>query len=74
MADALTLPSPDDPEAALASVVALRDLADRLEAEAVVQAIAQGWPWSRVAECLGISKQGAHKKFIHLLAERGGRS
>ena len=27
MADPVTLPSPDDPEAALASVVALRDLA-----------------------------------------------
>ena len=73
MATALTVPSPEDPEAALATVVALRDLADRLESEAVVQAIAQGWPWSRVAESLGISKQGAHKKFIHLFAARGGR-
>ncbi len=66
------VPPPDQPEQALASVVALRALADRLEAEAVASAIAQGWPWSRVAECLGITKQGAHKKFAHLVAGRAG--
>jgi hypothetical protein len=57
-----TLPSPDDPAAALAAVVSLRVLADRLEQAAVAAALAQGWTWSQVAEALGVSKQAAHKR------------
>ena len=57
-----TLPSPDDPAAALAAVVSLRVLADRLEQAAVAAAVAQGWTWSQVAEALGVSKQAAHKR------------
>ncbi|MBB6558009.1 DNA-directed RNA polymerase specialized sigma24 family protein [Acidovorax soli] len=56
------LPSPDDPEAALAAVVALRLLADRLEANAVAAALAQGWSWADIAQALGVSKQAAHKR------------
>ena len=56
------LPSPDDPAAALAAVVSLRVLADRLEQAAVAAALAQGWTWSQVAEALGVSKQAAHKR------------
>ena len=57
-----TLPSPDEPAAALAAVVSLRVLADRLEQAAVAAALAQGWTWSQVAEALGVSKQAAHKR------------
>lgn len=53
---------PEDPEQALAAVVALRRLADRMEAEAVTTALHQGWSWSRIAQALGISKQAAHKR------------
>lgn len=56
------LPSPDDPAEALAAVVALRLMADKLERAAVAAAIAQGWSWSQVAEALGVSKQAAHKR------------
>ncbi len=57
-----TIPPADDPDAALAAVVALRHLADELEAKAVIEAIAQGWTWAQVAEALGVSRQAAHKK------------
>jgi transcriptional regulator of acetoin/glycerol metabolism len=63
MDDQLTqIPDPDDPAAALAAVVALRRLADRLELAAAQAAIDQGWSWTQVADALGISRQGAHKK------------
>lgn len=54
--------STDDPEQALASVVALRQMADRLERKAVAAALAQGWSWTRIAQALGVSKQAAHKR------------
>jgi DNA-directed RNA polymerase specialized sigma24 family protein len=57
-----SLPSADDPAEALAAVVALRLMADRLERQAVEQALAQGWSWSQIAEALGVSKQAAHKR------------
>lgn len=56
------LPSPDDPDAALAAVVALRLMADRLEAAAVASALQQGWSWAQIAQALGVSKQAAHKR------------
>ena len=52
----------DHPEAALAAVVALRLMADRLEANAVAAALAQGWSWTDIAQALGVSKQAAHKR------------
>jgi hypothetical protein len=61
--DALTqLPIPDDPADALAAVVALRRLADRLEFAAVEQAVRDGWTWAQVAEALGVTRQAAHKR------------
>lgn len=61
--DALTqITLPEDPAEALAGVVALRRLADRLEAEAVDRAIALGWSWQQVADALDITRQGAHKR------------
>lgn len=57
-----SLPKPDDPEKALAAVVALRRAADQLERRAVKQAVIQGWSWSEIAEALGVTKQAAHKK------------
>ena len=66
------LPEPEDPEAALAAVVALRRLASRLEVLAVVEAIAQGWTWAQVGEALGISAQAAHKKLAAEVRARRG--
>ena len=72
MVEAHPLPGPEDPEAALAAVVALRRLAGRLEVAAVVEAIAQGWTWAQVGEALGISAQAAHKKFACEVRARRG--
>jgi DNA-directed RNA polymerase specialized sigma24 family protein len=73
MTDIQSLPSPDDPEDALAAVVALRQLADGLEREAVSAAIQQGWSWSQIAEALGVSKQAAHKRLAPLLSRSTSR-
>lgn len=57
-----SLPSPNDPAEALAAVVALRLMADKLERSAVNAALKQAWSWSQIAEALGVSKQAAHKR------------
>ncbi|WP_113702282.1 helix-turn-helix domain-containing protein [Nonomuraea lactucae] len=69
MADRYEIPGPDDPADALAAVVALRRLADRLERAAVSRALQQGWTWAQVAQALGITRQAAH----HRHAPRKGR-
>lgn len=56
-------PDPSRPAEALAAVVSLRRLADRLELAAVQAAIDQGWSWAHVAEALGVAKQAVRKKF-----------
>ena len=58
--------TPDDPAEALAAVVALRRLADRLERAAVARAIDEGWTWAQVAEALGVTRQAVHKKHARL--------
>lgn len=57
---------PEDPDEALAAVVALRRLADRIEEKSVRTALRRGWSWSRIAQALGITKQAAHKRLSHL--------
>ncbi len=56
------LPTAEKPDEALAAVVALRRLANRLEVEAVAAASAQGWTWSQIGRALGVSAQAVHKK------------
>ena len=70
MIDGMSLPVPDpsNPADALAAVVSLRHLADRLEAASVQAAIEQGWSWARIAQCLGVSKQAVHKKYARRLS------
>lgn len=62
---------PTDPDEALAAVVALRRLADRIERTAVRSALRQGWSWSRIAQALGITKQAAHKRLSDVAADDG---
>lgn len=62
MDDINSIPPPEEPEKALAAVVALRMMADRLERETIKMAITQGWTWSQIAEALGVTKQAVHKR------------
>ncbi len=47
------------------AVQALRSLADELEAEHVVQALAEGWSWAQIAEALDVTRQAVQKKHGH---------
>ncbi|MCR4521082.1 MULTISPECIES: hypothetical protein [Bosea] len=69
MDDLRNIAIPTDPEEALAAVVALRRLADRIERGAVRSALQQGWSWSRVALALGVTKQAAHKRLSDVAAD-----
>lgn len=64
-----SLPSSDSPAEALAAVVALRLMADKLEYSAVKAALEQEWSWSQIAEALGVSKQAAHKRLASSLSK-----
>jgi DNA-directed RNA polymerase specialized sigma24 family protein len=64
--DGMQIPRPSDTAEALAAVLALRQMADELEAKAVQLALRNGWSWSQIAEALGVSKQAAHKRLSHL--------
>ena len=65
------VPASPDPADALASVVALRRLADRIEDAAVEQAMRAGWNWPQVAEALGVTRQAVHKKHAKRLIAAG---
>ena len=65
------IPAPQDSADALAAVVALRRLADRLEDSSVEQAMRAGWTWSEVAEALGVTRQAVHKKHAKRLIAAG---
>ena len=63
------IPEPIGAEADdLAAVVALRELADRLEDAAVERAMRAGWSWTQVAEALGVTRQAVHKKHAKRLS------
>jgi hypothetical protein len=51
-----------DPAAGLRAVLALRRLAERVEAEQVALARDQGWSWQRIADVLGMTRQSVHAK------------
>lgn len=51
-----------DPRVGLRAVVALRRLAEALEALQVDNARAHGWSWQEISVALGVSKQAVHKK------------
>jgi DNA-binding NarL/FixJ family response regulator len=65
---------PRDPAEGFAAVLALRTLADRLEAGQVERAVAEGWSWAEIAAALGVSRQAVHKKHAKRLKGLGLRS
>ena len=62
MGPVTTIPEDLDPGDGLRAVVALRQLADRLEDHYVLRAVELGWPWARIAEALDVTRQAVHKK------------
>ncbi len=54
--------TPNDPAAAIAAVIGLRRLADRMEREAVERAVDEGWTWQQIAQALGVTRQAAHRR------------
>jgi hypothetical protein len=55
----------------MATVIALRRLADQLERQAVDRAMASGWSWAQVAQALGVTRQAAHKKHARRQRDAG---
>jgi DNA-directed RNA polymerase specialized sigma24 family protein len=53
----------DDPAIGLRAVVALRRLADQVEAAQVEAARQHGWSWEEIGDALGVSRQAVHKKY-----------
>jgi FixJ family two-component response regulator len=62
--------TPDDPAAAIAAVIGLRRLADRMEREAVERAVDDGWTWQQIAQALGVTRQAAHKRHAARIRHR----
>jgi len=52
-----------DSRVGLRAALALRRLAERLEALQVTNARRQGWSWQEIADALDVSKQAVHKKY-----------
>jgi predicted ArsR family transcriptional regulator len=67
----ITPPPTGGPADGLAAVIALRELADRIEDAEVERAMREGWSWSEVAQALGVTRQAVHKKHLRRLADAG---
>jgi hypothetical protein len=52
-----------DPALGLRAAVALRRLAERVEASQVAAARMQGWSWQQIGDALGITRQSVHVKY-----------
>ena len=55
--------SSDDPAIGLRASLALRRLAERVEAKHVALARAQGWSWQQIGDALGVTRQSVHTKY-----------
>lgn len=53
----------EDPATGLRAALALRRLAEQVEANAVARARRQGWSWQQVGDALGITRQSVHAKY-----------
>ena len=61
-----------DPRIGLRAAVALRRLAEALEALQVDNARLQGWSWQEIADALDVSRQAVHKKHAGRVPARPG--
>jgi len=55
--------SSDDPTVGLRASLALRRLAERVEANQVAAAREKGWSWQQIGDALGITRQSVHTKY-----------
>ena len=62
MSDLRTAVASDDPATGLRAVLALRRLAEQVEAEQVARARSVGWSWQQIGDALGVTRQAAHHK------------
>lgn len=61
--DLVTAASGPDVRTGLRAALALRKLAEHLEALQVANARKQGWSWKEIADALDVTKQAVHKKY-----------
>jgi hypothetical protein len=62
-----------DARVGLRAALALRRLAETLEALQVNNARRQGWSWQEIADALEVSKQAVHKKYAGRAPAQGPR-
>jgi DNA-directed RNA polymerase specialized sigma24 family protein len=62
MSNVSTMIASDEPATVFRAVLALRRLADQVEAAGVVNARSRGWSWDQIGEALGVSRQSVHAK------------
>jgi hypothetical protein len=53
----------DDPDVGLRASLALRRLAERVEASHVAAAREAGWSWQQIGDALGVTRQSVHTKY-----------
>jgi hypothetical protein len=58
-----TLAISSEPAVGFRAVLALRRLAERLEAEQVAAARRRGWSWQDIGDALGVTRQSVHAKY-----------
>jgi hypothetical protein len=63
MAELLQAAEGADVRVGLRAAVALRRLAERLEALQVERARQQGWSWQQIADVLEVTRQAVHKRY-----------
>jgi hypothetical protein len=52
----------EDPGVGLRAALALRRLAERVEASQVAVARRKGWSWQQIGDALGVTRQSVHAK------------
>jgi hypothetical protein len=57
-----TATTSDDPVIGLRAALALRRLAERVEANQVAVARHKGWSWQQIGDALGVTRQSVHAK------------
>jgi DNA-directed RNA polymerase specialized sigma24 family protein len=63
VADLLHAAEGSDVRVGLRAAMALRRLAERLEALQVERARQQGWSWQQIADVLEVTRQAVHKRY-----------